>query len=389
MSARLVESQADLLEVCAQFRSQEWIALDTEFMRERTYYAQLCLVQIAVPGFIACIDPLRVGDVAPLLDLIFDTNILKVMHAARQDLEVFYDLRRRNPGQAVDSAAETGLVPRPVFDTQIAAACLGYDDQIGYAALVKEISGVVLDKTHTRTDWSARPLKAEQLSYAADDVRYLCDVYLHLAASLAESGRSEWPRADFARLTDPQLYENDPRKAWQRIGAGERLGRRGQAILRELAEWRENTAQTSNLPRNWVMRDAEMIELARSEPRDIAELAAVSGIGDRARQKWGGQILSVIATGGNASGEAIWQTAPVLSPDQMELCRRMAKEVDRIAHEQRVSSALLGTRREIQRLVLGEPDVRLLQGWRRELVGNALLSMLAARSARVSPSAHD
>lgn len=387
MSARLIESQTDLLETCAQFRKHAWIALDTEFVRERTYYAQLCLVQIATPELIACIDPLRIGDLSPLLDLIYDSKILKVMHAARQDLEVLYDLRRLSQNHPADSARDASPVPRPVFDTQIAAACLGYDDQIGYATLVKEITGVVLDKSHTRTDWSARPLKAEQLRYAEDDVRYLRDVYLHLDARLKESGRSDWPQRDFARLTDPLLYENDPRKAWQRIGSGERLGRRAQSILRELAAWRERAAQSSNLPRNWVMRDPELVELARREPRNSEELGSISAMSERTLQKWGSQILEAVVAGAAGGSETIWQVPTALTPEQTQLCRRMAEELDRVAREQHISPAMLGTRREIQRLVLGDRSVRLLEGWRRELVGDALLTMLAPAHTTTSGNA--
>jgi len=380
MSARLIESHADLVEVCAHLRKQPWIALDTEFMRERTYYAQLCLVQIGTPDVIACIDPLRVGDLTPLLDLIYDFQVLKVMHAARQDMEVFYDLRRASRDRRTDDANAASLVPRPVFDTQIAAAYLGYDGQIGYAALVKEISGVVLDKSHTRTDWAARPLSPEQLRYAEDDVRYLRDVYLRLKDKLSESGRSDWPEQDFVHLSDPLLYENDPRQAWQRIRHGYRLEPRGQSVLRELAAWREHAAQSSNLPRSWVMPDPALVELARSEPRDNAQLAAVSCMNERTLHRWGSQVLDAISTGRATVPETVWQTPPVLTAAQTQLCRRMAAEVDKKAHEQRISPAMLGTRRDIQRLVLGDRSVGLLEGWRRALIGEELLAMLAPAS---------
>ncbi|MHB8453277.1 MAG: ribonuclease D [Acidiferrobacterales bacterium] len=389
MSANFIASNTELAEVCAELRAQAWIALDTEFMRERTYYAQLCLVQIGTPDLIVCIDPLSLDDLTPLLEVAYDPRVLKVMHAARQDMEVFCDLHRTNGKGGTNDNRAAPSVPRPVFDTQIAAAYLGYDDQIGYGALVKEITGVVLDKSHTRTDWTARPLSAEQLRYAEDDVRYLRDVYLHLALKLDETGRREWPNRDFAHLGDPLLYENDPRQAWQRIKHGHRLDQHTQLVLRELAAWRERAAQLSNLPRSWVLRDTMLTELAQKKPRDATGLASVSGMNEGALRKWGNQILAAIAQGDTVNNDTLWQTPAVLTTEQMQIYRRMTAQVDKIAHEQRISPAMLGTRREIQRLVLGDLSVDLLSGWRREMIGKDLLAMLSQPSVSAGTPAEN
>ena len=198
----LIQDTTTLVSLCESLRDGPWMALDTEFMRTRTYYARLCLVQVATPETIACVDTLALRDIDPLLEVIYAPDLLKVVHAARQDLEVFADMR--------------GTPPAPVFDTQIAASLCGYDDQIGYGTLVETITGHKLPKLHTRADWEVRPLPPDQLHYAADDVRYLRDVYQHLAQKLEDLGRTGWLQEECATLTQPALYRNDPRTACRR-----------------------------------------------------------------------------------------------------------------------------------------------------------------------------
>ena len=269
MTSDLIATDAALADLCRALEGSEWIALDTEFLRERTYYARLCLIQIGAPGIVACIDPLALEQLEPLHALLENPDLRKVLHAARQDLEVFNDLR--------------GVVSAPLFDTQIAAAYLGYDDQIGYAALVTAITGVTLDKTHTRTDWSARPLSAAQHRYAEDDVRYLMPVYEALHERLDAAGRLAWVTDDCARLSEPALYANDPAEAWRRLRGGAELPAANQQMLRALAAFRELTAQARNLPRGWVLRDEVLFELARLAPQKHAELASIRGLEDGAR----------------------------------------------------------------------------------------------------------
>ncbi len=249
---RYIDTSAALRELCGQLRGNPWLTLDTEFLREKTYYPRLCLLQVATPELVACIDPLALEDLSPLLDVIYDDSITKVMHAARQDMEIFFHLRH--------------TLPSPVFDTQIAALLLGYPDQIGYGNLVKETLGIELEKLHTRTDWSRRPLSDEQIRYAADDVFHLAQVYRHLVGKLTELGRLDWLSDDFARLTQVDLYRNDPAQAWLKVRGGNRLRGAGLAVLQALAQWRETLARDQDRPRGWLLRDDELVEIARHLP---------------------------------------------------------------------------------------------------------------------------
>ena len=235
-----IDSAPELARFCLQLSGADWFALDTEFLREKTYYPKLCLLQVATPDSVACIDPLALDTLDPILDLVFDPGITKVMHSARQDMEIFYHLR--------------GAAPGPVFDTQVAALLLGYPDQIGYGNLVSEVLNVRLEKLHTRADWSIRPLTQDQVSYAADDVIYLVDVYLNLRNRLVERGRLEWLDEDFARLSSDALYSNPPEDAWLRVKGGNRLKGAALAVLQALAGWRETLAQQRDRPRGWILR---------------------------------------------------------------------------------------------------------------------------------------
>jgi len=250
MDSVFVQDQTALHDLCQRLQDSSWVAIDTEFMRERTYYARLCLIQIATPNVVACIDPLAV-DIGSLLDLIYSPTRLKVFHAARQDLEVFHDVR--------------GNPPQPVFDTQIAAALLGFEDQIGYGALVQAVTEVKLEKQHTRTDWCVRPLTSQQLRYAEDDVVYLCEVYLNLSRRLTALGRYAWLEEECAALADPARFHNEAEQAYKRIRQGYQLPVAAQSVLKALAAWRERTAQTRDLPRNWIAPDSILEHIALEE----------------------------------------------------------------------------------------------------------------------------
>ncbi len=362
MPTHYIATADELIALCLQLRQAPWIALDTEFMRERTYYAKLCLVQIATPDIIACVDPLALDDLTPLLDLIYNPQVLKVLHSARQDLEVFFDLR--------------GAPPAPVFDTQIAAAFLGLDEQIGYAALVEAVTGIKLDKAHTRANWAARPLSPEQIVYAEDDVRYLRDVYLHLQLRLAETGRQAWLEDEFTQLVDTTLYQNDPSLAWRRIKHGHQLSPKAQNVLQALCDWRERMAQTHNLPRSWVLRDAVMLDIARHAPQTHEQLSAIRDMDEKTAMRWSTGILEIVSLHNLPAMQPLWSPPAPLSPEQTQLCRDMAKLLDTTARQHQLSPIALGTRRDLQRLVLGCKDVPQLHGWRYEIIGRPLLSLL-------------
>ncbi|MFZ1862467.1 MAG: ribonuclease D, partial [Candidatus Competibacter sp.] len=234
-----IADHAALVAFCARLDRCSWLALDTEFVREQTFYPQLCLIQIAIPGQVACIDPLALPSLEPLLERLYDPSITKVLHAAYQDLEIFFYLG--------------GTVPAPVFDTQLAALVLGVGDQLGYAALVKQMLGVELAKAHTRADWRQRPLPPEWLAYAADDVRYLEALYTRQLARLRERGWSEALAEDFQALTDPERYRPQPQEAWRRIREQHRLRGLPLAVLRSLTAWREEQAIQQDRPRRWIL----------------------------------------------------------------------------------------------------------------------------------------
>ncbi|MFQ5993503.1 MAG: ribonuclease D [Acidiferrobacterales bacterium] len=360
----LVQDRSQLVSVCKELREEPWLALDTEFVREQTYYAQLCLVQVATAGRAICIDPLALKDLAPVLDLIYSPRALKILHASRQDLEVFYDQR--------------GSPFRPVFDTQIAASLVGYDDQIGYAPLVKSTLGVKLPKHHTRADWTKRPLPQELLRYAADDVRYLPKLFDELSHRLAQLGRCEWLVEECARLTAPDLYDNSPENAYRRVKKGGTLAVNARNALRGLAAWRERTAQQCNRPRNWILRDAVMIEISRTSPDSLAQLKRINGIGQATARKWGEQILDVIREIGKTSVAPAPRKTSRLDPLQSDLYGRLVELVEQRARVHGISATLLATRRDLKALVLGNCNGPVLTGWRRDVVGQDLLAMLNA-----------
>lgn len=340
----------------------KWMALDTEFMRVRTYSARLCLIQVATPEVIACVDPLAVS-IDPLLDVLYDARALKVLHAARQDLEVFFDIRQ--------------AVPAPVFDTQIAAALTGYDDQIGYSALVEKITGHKLPKTNQRADWAARPLTPELEAYAADDVRYLRDVYLKLDGELATRGRRAWLDEECVALTEPALYRNDPEQAWQRLKQGKTLSPAQQTVLAQLAAWRERVAQQKNLPRGWVVPDPALVDIARGQPETPEQLAAIPGMEPTLVRRFGDEILAIVDQGKRLAPRRLWQEPSRPEPEQQRLLDAVSSRIQACAREHGVSATLLAPRREMVKFVLNEPDCALLRGWRYRLIGEELAGLRA------------
>lgn len=360
MEFPLIDNQRALAEACARIADSPWVALDTEFTRERTFYARLGLLQLATADFVACVDPLRV-DLAPLLERLYDPRLLKVLHAGRQDLEVFHDLR--------------GAVPGPVFDTQIAAALLGHSDQIGYGALVEAIVGVRLPKAYTRTNWEARPLTAEQLRYAHDDVWYLRDVYRALAERLEQRGRTAWLREECEALIDPALYRTDPAEAHRRL-PGHALPPTAQPLLRALAAWRERTAQVENRPRGWIVADAALLEIARTAPVTIEALTRLPVSAGTVR-RYGADILSVVQEARRHPPERIWPAPAPPSAREQELIRQLLARVKAVAEAHEISPTLLATRRSVM-LLMTERSGPLARGWRRELIGAELLELIDA-----------
>lgn len=366
---RFVDTPQALTELCQELQSADVIAVDTEFIREKTYYAKLCLIQVASDSVTACVDPLALNNLDELLAILYSPDKLKLFHAAWQDLEIFSDLWER--------------IPTPVFDTQIAAALLGFSDQIGYANLAEQLLGVQLDKTATRTDWAQRPLSPQQLAYAADDVNYLLQLYPIILQRLTKLGRNNWLEEDFAALTDPTSYAKSADLAWQRVSGHGRLKPRQLAALQRLAAWREQQARQRNKPRKWILSDDILLMLARHLPSDYATLAKVRGLPERLLNQSGEELIAAI----NAALALADNALPTVSqnerltPDQECLADTLMAYLRLLAQENQISPASLSTRKEIEKMVRGKRDIPLLHGWRGHLAGEPLLDLMDGKIA--------
>ena len=342
----------------------DYVTVDTEFLRERTYYAQLCLIQAAHEDDAVIIDPLAEGlDLAPFYDLLRDQNILKVFHAARQDLEIFVQLM--------------GEVPAPLFDTQIAAMVFGFGDQVGYEPLVRDLAGVQIDKGSRFTDWSRRPLSDKQLTYALGDVTHLRVVYETLRDRLEESGRAPWVDEELSTLRDPSLYTVDPEDAWQRLKM-RNVKPRELGPLIELAAWREREAQSRNIPRARIVKDDVMFEVGRARPTSVKELGNLRSIPQGfERSSTAKGLLEAVERGIAIPKDDLPQLqsrardpAPA---DVVELLRVLLK---RQCEAYEVAPKLLASASDLDALALSdEADIPALKGWRREVFGDLALRL--------------
>jgi len=376
LKLELIDTTDALLKACDRLADQDYLAVDTEFVREKSYYPVLCLIQIASPDVCVCIDPLAIDDLSPLAKLLFNKQTTKVFHAARQDLEIL---------QLV-----LGEIPTPIFDTQIAATLLGLGDQIGYANLVKHFLDEQLAKGHARTDWERRPLSTEQLEYAADDVRYLVTLYPRIIDELTELGRLNWLEEDFTALTRPALYHNDPQAQWQRVSGVQKLKGVQLAILQQLAAWREQQAQQLNKPRKWILSDDILIAIAMQGPGKIDQLERIRGIHSSLLQHHGQALLALIAQAKSLPKEA-WPMLTrrlKLSPNQDALLDAIIAIVKLQAALQRINHSALTSRQELEALIKGERDLPLLQGWRHGIAGEMVLAFLQGHT-RLGVSSED
>ncbi|MBN2823541.1 MAG: ribonuclease D [Coriobacteriia bacterium] len=369
----ITDSQA-LSSFVASISDAKVIVIDTEFMREKTYYAKLCLIQIGVGEVIAAIDPLAISDLGPLWRLLERPEITKVFHAGSQDVEILY--------------REMGMTPAPVFDTQIAATLTGQPAQVGYGQLVRSVLGVELDKGDSFTDWSARPLKQTQIEYALNDVRYLTELYTRLHNQLVEAGRLAWLSQDFERMADPATYDIVPEEQWRRVKRASSLDRKALAVLRSVAAWRELEAQRRDLPKRWVIGDESLIEVARRAPQDSASLSAIRGLGDRAVGRFGSGIIAAVADGLAVPEEerprlAKRKRGPKAAAQLSDLLGVLVRIR---ARDHGVAPTLLATRDEIESFAEGERENSpLMVGWRHTLVGAELEALVRGDiSLRVS-----
>jgi len=368
MQERYIDTPEKLEQFCDSIRHSNWLALDTEFIREKTYFPQLCLLQVCDGNSAACIDPLSLDRLDPLIEIIMDPAIVKVFHAGRQDLEIF--------------SFQWNRLPTPLFDTQLVATLLGLGEQLGYANLVQKLLGIELDKGHTRTDWSRRPLQEGQLRYALDDVIYLGEIYTDLADKLKKLGRENWLQEEFDLLSNPDTYRIDPEGTWQKIKGRQRLKGVQLAVLQALAAWREKLAVESDRPRRWILKDEVLVDLARKAPKNVDDLGRTRGLDQGFVKRHGAHLLSLIAES-RALPKRSWpqerQPPTRLDPNQEAVADMLMCSLRLLAEQNQVSPAVLASRSSLDQLVAGERDLELLRGWRGRLAGDSLLEVLAGR----------
>ena len=353
-----IDRSDDLAALARALESQESIGVDTEFLRERTFFPKLCLLQLSAAGQIWCVDTLNVGSLDALMPALTAPATPKLIHAARQDLEALYLTAQR--------------VVSPVFDTQIAAACIGMKPQVGYAELVKTLLDVTIPKGQTRTDWSKRPLTRAQLDYAADDVLYLSEVAAHLQQHLKKLGREHWVREDCLELQERRLYEPDLDLAWERVRGIGQLPAEPRSRAKALAVWRERLARDRDLPRAWILSDAAIFAIAHANPATPTALEAVEPM----NEKFAVSLLAALrgSSVSAADHEPIQDARP--TPEQKALLERLSKIVDARAADLSLSAEVLAPRGELKALSMGKRATHALSGWRKPEIGDRLLEAL-------------
>jgi ribonuclease D len=363
----MIETTAELAAACETLASGEYLTIDTEFLRETTFWPQLCLIQMAGPDIAVIVDPMAKDiDLAPFFELMANTDVVKVFHAARQDIEIIYNLGK--------------LIPHPIFDTQVAAMVCGFGDSVSYDQLVSRIKNVHIDKSSRFTDWSRRPLSEKQLDYALADVTHLRDVYLHLKAELEREGRSLWLTEEMAILEAKETYDIHPDDAWQRLKM--RLKKPIElAVLQKVAAWREREARNRNVPRGRILKDDGLYEIAQQQPKDVEALSRLRTIPKGwERSAAGTAILEAV----NAALELPKADMPKLprqnqAPEGAQAAGEMLKVLLKlIAEKQGVAAKIIANSEDLERIASEGPnaDVGALKGWRRELFGDTALKLI-------------
>ena len=367
---RLVTSNEDLAAACERFAGAPYVAIDTEFMRDTTYWPRLCLVQAAIPGHAVAIDPLAPGlDLKPFLEILKRPDCVKVFHAARQDIEIFYHM--------------AGVIPAPLFDTQVAAMVCGFGDAAAYETLVRELVHVQVDKSSRFTDWARRPLTDRQIDYALSDVVHLCRVYEALTRQLEKSGRSAWLEEELGVLRAPETYDLKPEDSWRRLKL--RSGnRRFTAVLMEVAAWRERLAQERDVPRSRVLKDDALFEIAAQAPATSGDLEALRGVprgfaGSRAAATLIDAVKAGLALPASAVPE-IERGTPVSVPPILGDMLRVLLKI--LCDQHGVAQKLIASSSDLDLIAADDnADVPALSGWRRDIFGNAALELKHGRIA--------
>ena len=383
---RMITTTDELKQFCVEAAKRPYVTVDTEFLRERTYYSKLCLIQMAYRDDAGedavLVDPLVDGlSLDPMYDLFTDESVVKVFHAARQDLEIFY--------------VDAEIIPKPLFDTQVAAMVCGFGEQAGYETLVRKIAKAELDKSSRFTDWSRRPLTDAQANYAVGDVTYLRDIYEYLSKRLAKSGRAKWVAEEMAVLNDPATYKVVPEDAWMRVKTRTQSPK-FLAIVRELARFRETYAQDRNIPRSRVYKDDAMVELASTKPQNEKDLGRSRLLLREARRgEIAEGILKAVQTGLAVPADKmpvgkVDRTKLQVNPALADLLRVLLKAR---ADQEQVAPKLIATASDLDAMAAGERDMHTLRGWRKEVFGNDAIKLcdgeigLAVQGQKVVPVA--
>jgi len=360
-----ITTTAELTALCETLARSDYVAVDTEFLREQTFWPLLCLIQLAGPEAEAVVDPLAPGlDLAPFYRLMADTSTVKVFHAARQDIEIIF--------------LKAGIVPAPVVDTQVAAMVCGFGDSISYVNLVKKTTGTDLDKSSRFTDWSRRPLSSKQLDYALADVTYLRNVYLYLKDMLEKTGRTPWLQEEMAILIDPATYDTSPENAWQRLKLRVK-GRKSLAVLLELAAWRERLAQSLDVPRGRVLRDDALYDIANQIPASAEALGQLRTLSDGfARSQRAKEILEAVKVGLARDPKTLpkIERNEALSAEASATLELLKVLLKAAAAEHGVAPRIIADSEDLEQLATSdEANILALQGWRRTLFGEAALKL--------------
>jgi ribonuclease D len=358
--SEIISHTAALVQLCEQLRAHSTIGLDTEFMRERTYFAQLCLIQLSFEQRAVCIDTLKLRDLSALRPIMQAPQPLKVLHAARQDLEVL------EPA----TGAVTGL-----FDTQVAAALIGMPAQVGYGELVEQLLSTKLRKAETRTDWSRRPLSGAQLTYALEDVHYLLPLRARLRERLEQLGRWHWFEEEMAELDASGSFAIDPQQAWRRVKGLAELDEPRERLARALAAWRERVAISADRPRNWILPDAALRDIVLQAPRTLEQLQAFTTLPESLHGQ-SAALLELIEAAQLPARLAPLPSRGRPDPATIQAVKKLAQLTQLTGLELGIAPEILATRREMERLVAGARDGGLLSGWRRAVIGERLLGAL-------------
>ena len=358
---KLITEQDSLQDYVENAKKSAWLSVDTEFLREKTYYPLLCLIQCKTETEEFCIDVLAIEDLSPLQQLLCDRGVTKVFHSCRQDLEAL--------DQRLNGSVQN------LYDTQVAAAFSGYGDQVSYAALVESICSVQLDKSHTRTDWSARPLSTAQLQYAIEDVSYLNDLREVMDIRLSELGRVDWHREECDRVLNLKDYQIDPELAWKRLKGGGKIPAEFQQCAKALSTWRESRAQKSDRPREWILSSQALKDICYRQPSNLSSLSEIKTVYPGVIRKSGEAILEIVNSNTGTGGtEPVWKNLAPLDSEQRKRVKEIMTRLKNIAEEGKISQSILANRSDIEAMVSGKRDIPVFEGWRYKFAGEKLLA---------------